>query len=239
MSKNNKTARDGRDGGMMPVILGVLIIVAVVGAVLAISFLTGKGKETTQVEKHEETKKRQAVEAADDGKLEDYEKSGLVTLTDYKSFAKSYKKPEDNEEDLRDALWDDYLETCQVKEYPENLVEEALADTIMQYEGFAEVTGVTYDELLESYGMDESMVEDVAKDTIRGRLVASTIATRERLNADDATLEKYLMKLMDYDKSDFSSMEQLKKDYLEGYSVRPVDDVYVEMVKDYLTDLRK
>lgn len=210
---------------ILPIILGMLFIAAIVVAVLFLSKQT-KEKET-QI-----PSPTPAAVAADDGKLLDYEKEGIVTLADYKSF-KETGDPADTD-DWEQMVWDDYLAECKVTAYPDELLSGAVDETRMQYESFAAVNDMTYEELLESYGMDENTVNEVAKDTVKSRLVAKTIAYREGFSPSDDDKVTYLMKVMDYDEGDKDSLENLLKDYSENYGSRPMDDVYVEMAKELL-----
>lgn len=209
---------------IIPIILGVVVIALIIGGVLIFSFFTKKEQA--------EANSRKAVEAEDDGEAIDYEKKGIIKLGDYKGF-KETTDPKESD-DWETLIWDDFLETCEIEEYPEKLEEEAILDTQMQYQGFAEASGVSYEDIMSEYSMDDDTVRDVARDTVKGRLVAKTIAVREGFKISDSDLDKYLKKMMECSENDKSTSEELMKDYLEGYSVRPKDDIYIEMVKELL-----
>ena len=221
MKTKSKNQKKKNTDTWLPIVLGVLMIAVVVGLVLLFSNLSNR-----------------ASESAGDGELVDYEEQGLIELADYQNPGIEILSEEDSD-DPPGALWDDYIEKCKSKKLPEDLTEEAYADTVKEYEGFAEVSGITYEELLNEYSMTEDTVVSVAEDTVMGRLAAKTIALRESITVDDATMEAQLMELMGYEEADREPLDDLIEDYVENYGSRPRDDVYVEVVKQWLYDREK
>ena len=221
------------NGGMLPVILGIGIIAVIVAVVLVFSFMSKGMDDAMSTVNVPDTP---ATEAADDGVLKDYEKEGYVTLPDYKSFKAEIKKEESD--DWEGAVFDEYVEGCKVEKYPDGAVEEANADLHRQYNAFAGAAGMTYTELLESYGTSEEDMYDLAKDTVASQMIAKTIAFREGLKFEDSELNDYIMKLMELDKSDVESEDQLLQDYLDTVGSRPKDDIYVLLAGEYLAGLQ-
>ena len=213
-----------KENTVFPIILGVLFVAVLAGVIIFLSIYSEKNKKAPVVA----TKVTEG-----DGEIIDYEKNGMVKLADY-SKLEIEKEKDDTDEDLKNSNWDAYLEKCTVNDYPDGFLEEAISDTQKQYEGFAEVSGMTYDELLESYGMDENTVNEVAADTVNARMIAKTIASKENLKLTDKMKEDYLMALMSYEEKERAPLDDLVKDYIEGYSGRATDDCIVEMVKDWL-----
>ena len=202
----------------LPIVIGVLMIAGVIGIVFLLSNMSNR-----------------ASESAGDGELIDYEEKGNIRLADYQNPGIEILN-ESESDDPPGALWDDYIEKCETKKLPEDLVDEAYTDTRKEYEGFAEVSGTTYADLLSEYGMTEETVMSVAEDTVKGRLVAKTIALRENITIDDTVMEEQLMELMGYEEVDREPIDDLISDYVENYGCRPRDDVYVEVVKQWLYD---
>ncbi|MBO4395273.1 MAG: hypothetical protein J5819_02885 [Eubacterium sp.] len=217
----NKNNSKHRKDTWLPIILGVLMIAAVIGLVLFLSNMSEK-----------------ASESAGDGELVDYEEQGTIKLADYNNPGIEILDEKESD-DPPGAFWDDYVEKCSAKKLPQDLVDEAYSDTRKEYEGFAEVTGTTYEELLNEYGMTEDTVLSVAEDTVKGRLAAKTIAIRESITIDDSVMEEKLMDIMGYEEEDREPLDDLIKDYVENYGRRPRDDVYVEVVKQWLFDREK
>jgi FKBP-type peptidyl-prolyl cis-trans isomerase (trigger factor) len=102
-------------------------------------------------------------------------------------------------------------------------------------QGFAEASGMTVEELAESYGMDDSSIEEAAKDDVKGRLVAKTIALKENIKLTDDIYLKKLVEMMESDEKN-PDLNTLEKDYIDTTSVRPKDDAYVQLVKDFLME---
>ena len=68
---------------------------------------------------------------------------------------------------------------------------------------------------------------------VKSRLVAKTIALREGMSMTDEQLRTYLIRIQEEDDKNIK-LETILHDYLISTSVRPRDDAYAEMVKDYL-----
>ncbi len=230
-NKNNKstknssnTKRSGKAGTILPIILGVLVIAAIVGGVLFFAHQS-------------QLPPSRGGEPADDGELIDYEKEGTITqLGDYHAISSLVSKDDLSEENTDDPVglvWDEYLKTCKIKKYPKDLLDEATLDAQKQFEDFAEASGMSTEELAASYNLNDDTVEENAKDAVKSRLVAKTIALRENMTMSDDQLKSYLNKITEEDDNK-ASTEQVIKAYVEGTSVRPRDDAYVEMVKEYL-----
>ena len=234
--KDNK--KNKKESNIFPIVLGVGVVIAVAVGILVLATWSERVKqEQDMIVATEQT--------PGDGELSDYEDANYVTLADY-SDREYTVDPDDIDDDLSEEeqqielagqVWDDYLAECEVKSFPDDLVAESKKDVEKQYESFAYITGVSYEELLESYGMDDDAVQSVAEDTVKARMVAKTIAYREGMSLSDSDVERYLLVLTSYEEGDEKeSLEELKKDYLENYSGRYLDDCYVEMVKDWLFD---
>ena len=128
--------------------------------------------------------------------------------------------------------WDSVTEDSEVLKYPEGLVEEETVITKKQYENFAEFMGVSYEELLEQSGMDEDGLEEVAKETVKERLVVKTIMAKENLVLDDASYEKYLREAMEEDAE--LTLEELEQKYKEEYGDHPKDDMMLCLVQEFV-----
>jgi trigger factor len=148
------------------------------------------------------------------------------------SLAKRLRK--ENKENLVELAWDELVENCEVSLYPKKLVKEEKKNLKMQYEAFAEVSGVSYDELMESLMMDDDSVTETAQDTVRDRMIAKSIAEWEKFSVTDDVCRKYLIQLMEYEEDDDETLEQLIEDYEEDYGSRPKDDVLVAMAKEFV-----
>ncbi len=150
-----------------------------------------------------------------------------------KSLAKRLRR--ENMENLPELAWEALMEKCEVMKYPAKLVKEEVDNLNMQYAGFAEVSGVTYEELMESLMMDEATVKETAQEVVRDRMVAKTIAKWENFTWDEQESRKYLLQLMEYDEDDGETLANLTEDYKESYGSRPMDDILVAKAKDLVS----
>ena len=81
--------------------------------------------------------------------------------------------------------------------------------------------------------MSDEGIGELAEDTLKERMAAKTIALREGLELTDSLYRKYLMRVEEEKDTDIS-MEELLKEYRGYYGRWPRDDMYVEMVKDFI-----
>ena len=149
------------------------------------------------------------------------------------SLAKRLRK--ENMENVTELAWNAFIEKCEVNKYPKKFVDEEIDNLNMQYAGFAEISGTTYEELMESLMMDDESVKETAQDIVRDRMLAKTIAKWENIVPDDDTSRKYLIQLMEYEEDDKESLEDLLENYREDYGSRPKDDILVAAVKDLIS----
>lgn len=166
------------------------------------------------------------------------EKISKGKCKDVASYRKNIEKRlrKENMDNLSELAWDALMEQGQVNKYPKQLIEEEIENLNMQYAGFAEISGISYEELMESLMMDEDSVKDTAKDVVRDRMVAKTIAKWENFKLDDETCRKYMIKLMEFEEDDDETLEHLYEDYKEDYGNRPKDDILVAMAKDFISE---
>lgn len=141
----------------------------------------------------------------------------------------------DNMENIEELAWEAFVEKCGVTDYPEKMVEEEVDNLYMQYQGFAEINGVSTEELLESIGMDDASIRELAQDAVRDRMLAKTVAGIENIEPDEETGRQCLIDIMDYEESD-ETYEELLQDYEENYGNRPKDDILVKIVKEMIAE---
>lgn len=137
-------------------------------------------------------------------------------------------------ESAGEAVWDSVMEDSEVLKYPKGAVEEETVNTKKQYESFAEMQGISFDDLLEQFGMTEEGFEEIAQDTVKERMIAKTIMAKEQLAFDDATYQKYLLDSMEETEDSGKTLEELENEYKEGYGEHPKDDMMLRLVQDFV-----
>lgn len=145
---------------------------------------------------------------------------------------------ESNIEALGDSAWEEIKEKSKFKKVPTSLQEAATAVTTAMYTNFAEMQGGTVEDLLESMGMTEDDIEEVANDYAYDWMIARTIASIEGLKLDDAYYKEKLAEFVEIDEDEFekTSVETLESDYKEYQSEYPKDDVMLEKVKEFIAE---
>lgn len=159
-------------------------------------------------------------------------KNKYSTHEEYFEYAKG-KERQENVDAAGDMIWDEYIEKCKVKEYPEGSKKQAYADLQKQYNGIGELSGLSYEEVISGWGMTDEDVKDLAKDEVKGRMIAKSIAAKEKLSIDNERYREFLVDEVSPDDED-ATIEELEKSYIKDISTYPKDDMLVLVVKDFL-----
>ena len=150
------------------------------------------------------------------------------------------EQKEDNINNKGELVWDSFKETCEAKSVPENMLAQSKEDVNLMYTNFAEMSGMTLDELLESFGMDEDGVSEIAEDSVIDVMIAKSIMAKENLTMDDTTYKNKLWTALGYeDGDDEKSLSDLEKEYKESQGSHPKNDMMIEVAKDYIGDQAK
>lgn len=168
----------------------------------------------------------------DDAYAKKLSKNRYSTVGEYEDYISGELKKE-NEKDAGEMAFEELMENCKAMVYPQENLKEMREDLENQYHDVAEASGYSYDELLESLQMSDEGIGELAEDTLKERMAAKTIALREGLELTDSLYRKYLMRVEEEKDTDIS-MEELLKEYRGYYGRWPRDDMYVEMVKDFI-----
>lgn len=160
-------------------------------------------------------------------------KNKYSTVKEYFEYMK-VKEEKENRETVGDTVWDELVEKCEVKEYPEGSKKQAYKDLKRSYKGFAEASGFTYDEFIGNLGYTEQDMRSMANDNVRNRMIAKTIAVKENLQLTDEQYEAYLLEYVDPEEEEDKTIKALEKAYWEQESSYPRDDMLIELVKEYI-----
>lgn len=174
------------------------------------------------------------------GRFDDYyankfSKGKYPTVSGYVAHVKESLEEENKTPEIAGSLaWETLMENCEVSEYPYGAVEEETELMREQYEAYAEMMGSTLEETLEYFGMDEDALAEYAKDAVKDRMVAQTIAIRENITLEDNYFKEYLMEALEASEEDGSTLEELEQEYLDEYDSRPRDNALVYLVQTYI-----
>lgn len=160
-------------------------------------------------------------------------KKKYPTVKDYFAYMKR-KVEKENRETVGDTVWDELVEECEVKEYPEGSKKQAYKDLKRSYKGFAEASGITYDEFIGDLGYTDQDIRSMANENVRNRMVAKTIAQKENLQLTDEQYEAYLLDYIEPEEEEDKTLKALEKAYWEQESSYPRDDMLIELVKKYI-----
>ena len=121
-----------------------------------------------------------------------------------------------------------------MKEYPEGSKKQAFSDLKRQYQGIGDMNGTSYEEVIADLGMTEEDVKGLARDEVKGRMIAKTIAAKEHITISDHEYRNYLLDEVDPEDKDDVTITELEKTYKETTSVYPKDDMMVRLVKEFI-----
>lgn len=165
-------------------------------------------------------------------------KGKYKTVKEYYEYAR-VKEERENRNGIGDAVWDDLVKECKVKRYPKGIQEQAYKDQKRSYTYFAKQSGMTYEEFIGSLMSSESDVKSMAKDNVRDRMVAKTIARKENLTMTDSQYEQFLLKFLEPEEEENKTLKAMETRYRKEQSSYPRDDMLVELVKQYLGEHAK
>lgn len=160
------------------------------------------------------------------------------TVDEYYAQVKK-KVRQENVDALGDTVWDDYIAKCKVKKYPQGSKKQAFADLKRQYNGFGKANGTSYEEVIAGFGMTEEDVKELAKDEVKGRMVAKTIVAKEGLVLSDEQYRKYLLEEVAVEDGEDQTLMALEKKYKEETSAYPRDDMLIRLVKEFIGEHAK
>lgn len=173
------------------------------------------------------------------------------TVQDYFEYEKALQL-EENRDSKGELVWDELREGVKVKSVPEKMLASAIEDVTKMYTNFAELSGMDVNELLQSFGMDEDGLEEIANETVIDIMIAKTIASKEGITMDDEYYKNALTEMLGEEESDESeeesreagedtprTLEEMEEEYKESMGSRPRDEMLIERVKDFVGEHAK
>ena len=145
----------------------------------------------------------------------------------------------DNVDCLADDVWSLVTEQVTVNNYHKGELNNAIEEATLSYENFAAFSGYdTVAELLETFGMTEEDLEDVAKDMALDRMTAKTIAAKENLVLEYAEYRELLVDYMEYETGVDENMtiEEIEAEFEESYAENPKEAMFLEFVKRFVAE---
>ena len=101
------------------------------------------------------------------------------------------------------------MDACQFNGYPDKLYDSCKSTVEEQYSAFAEMTGMTLDDLYEAYDMSDDDIREEVMSTVNRRLFISALCQKEGLSVDTAEYSDYLdNNCYDYGFDDGTSFEE-------------------------------
>ena len=117
--------------------------------------------------------------------------SKATTIEEYKAQIRSdleVSNKETAESTLLSSVWETLVKNCEVKKFPEGMIDEYVADLEEQYSYYAQMYGMEIEEFFEQiFGMS---AEEVAKTTATQELAMTLIAEKEGLTLKDKEYEE-------------------------------------------------
>lgn len=141
------------------------------------------------------------------------ENSSVKTVDEYRIFIKeelTEEKELSEKENIIAALWTQVVDSSEMLQYPEKELKTYIEEIEVQYEAAAESYGMTKDELLAAYGLDDEEVynqqnKEAAQTFIKEQMVMYYIAQLEGLTYTDEEAEEMRAAISDagYDEESF------------------------------------
>lgn len=163
--------------------------------------------------------------------------SDCKTVDEFKKQIKD-ELMQENEEEKADTAWNQVVENCKVRTYPEDLVEDAKDEILQQYYDMADMYGMSRDELFQSWGCEseadfvKTMLPSQSKENVKERLVAEAIAKKEGVNYTDDEYNDMVQNEYQDNESDYDSKEQFEKKNRSSLK----NEALVEAVKDWIVE---
>ena len=123
------------------------------------------------------------------------------------------------------------MDGCEFTGYPDDLYETCEADVTETYTSFADIYGMSVDELYEAYDMSEEDVEAEIMDTVNRRIFISAICQAEGLSITSSQYAEYLDS--QYEDYGYEDAETFEEDYGTEYLVWAL---YDDTVSTYLVN---
>ena len=139
------------------------------------------------------------------------------------------------ESEMTEAVWDALMENVEVKEYPEDAVQQQVDQVKEQYVQIAELYGTTLEDLIETqFMMTEEDFNELLKESAQEAAVfdeaVKLIAKKEKLDLSD---EEYEEKIAEYAKEYGVDADEYKEQVGED---RLKSTILREIVVEYLID---
>ncbi len=154
------------------------------------------------------------------------------TVEEYKAQVKKdleKSNKETAEQSLVASLWDALVKQCEVKKYPDGMVEEYVTTLEEQYSYYAQMYGMEVDQFFEEVLQMSS--KEAAELNVTRELAVALIAEKEGLSVSDKEYEKGLKELAEqygYDDT---------KEFAEAYGEETIrDSLLQEKVSDLLLE---
>lgn len=180
----------------------------------------------------------ETISKFDDAYAKKMSKNKYSTAEEYVEYTRK-KLLKDNKDTMVEDAWEQVMAESKVSEYPKGSKKAAIKELNRQYEMMAELQDSTVEEFLATFGMDDEAIADLARDIVKERMIAKTIAAIEGLELTKEKYYAYLKSEMEVEDEDTATVQELEKDYKKNVSENVRDGMLVAMVKDFIGESLK
>ncbi len=177
----------------------------------------------------------ETISKFDDNYAKKMSKNKYSTTEEYIEYT-GKKLLKNNKDTVVEDAWEQVLSKSKVSKYPAGSKKAAVEELNQQYKMMAELQETTVEEFLATFGMDDEAIADLAKDTVKERMIAKTIAAIEGLELTEEKYYAYLKSEMEIENEDKATVQELEKDYKKNVSLNVRDCMIVAMVKDFIRE---
>ena len=145
------------------------------------------------------------------------------------------------ETEQQGQVTDGLMEICEVDNVDEDAVEKDMQEVIDQYQYYAGMYGMEYEDFLSSYGMDKESFEKELKEQAtyfeKQNMILHKIAELENIEVTDEDVEAYLQEMAD--SYGYDSLDDLKSE-MENEGFDPMEDsrdnLLLQKTKEWLVE---
>ena len=138
--------------------------------------------------------------------------SDYNTTEEYNAYLRE-KLMKENEADKSEYAWTNVLDICNVKEYPQDLMDIYEVTVLQGYYDMADIYGCTVDEVFDSFGygseenFKEEYLEEYTQDSVKEAMVADAIAKQEGISYSDDDYEAVVSEEYTYNSDTYDTQE--------------------------------
>lgn len=196
------------------------------------AYITYDDTIETEALKNQRTAVKITVKKIEEVTLPDYCDQFIAAKTEYSTVSEF--EAELTRELTLSLMWQAFIDSCEIKKYPDEKVQQYQQDYYSLYEAYAKNCGLELSAFLNSYyGMTVAELEAeallYAQNTVKEELALYYIVQKKSIRFSEAEYKSHAESMLDYYECD--SVEELEENYTKEIVER---DLYWKLVKELM-----